>query len=116
MGEVLANMMFSPLRNSLSRSSSHLSSSSPVMISGCLWRSIIPAILAMASAVTLLSPVIIMTLMPAALHLDMASGISFLGGSIMPASPMKTKPPSLSKNFSEYASASTLSPLEAMRS
>ena len=56
---------------------------------------------AIASAVTLWSPVIIITRMPASWHVSTAPITSFLGGSIIPTAPMKVIPYSmLSVSFS----------------
>mmetsp|Transcript_21684 Transcript_21684/g.43514 ORF Transcript_21684/g.43514 Transcript_21684/m.43514 type:complete len:209 (-) Transcript_21684:116-742(-) len=51
----------------------------------------IPTSLAIASAVVLLSPVIIMTRIPAAWHRPMAERTSGRGGSLMPANPTNVK-------------------------
>mmetsp|Transcript_75268 Transcript_75268/g.176642 ORF Transcript_75268/g.176642 Transcript_75268/m.176642 type:complete len:219 (-) Transcript_75268:45-701(-) len=61
-----------------------------------LWTSVsvparIPSFRAMASAVPLLSPVIIITLMPAVRHSWMASKHSGRGGSMIPTSPTKVR-------------------------
>ena len=52
----------------------------------------IPTLFAMALAVMGWSPVTMMTLIPADLHLDTASGTAALGGSIMEMSPTKHSP------------------------
>jgi hypothetical protein len=52
--------------------------------------SIIPISLAMALAVIILSPVTILTVIPALWHLIMASGTYFLGISLTPIMPSKT--------------------------
>ena len=51
----------------------------------------IPAYLAIATAVYLLSPVTIRTVIPAPLHFLIALGIYFLNGSLIPTSPIATK-------------------------
>jgi len=47
--------------------------------------------LAIATAVYLISPVTILTIIPACLHLLTASGIPFFKGSLIPASPKMIK-------------------------
>jgi len=78
----------------------------------------IPSSLPIATAVALWSPVIMTTFMPASLHFFIASMTSFLGGSIIPMSPMKTKPDSMFFSFffdnCLYAKPSTLSAVFAI--
>ena len=72
----------------LSSSSSDISfRSAPVMASSALW--MMPSSVAMATAVSLWSPVIITGRMPALRHSTMASLTSGRTGSIMPVRPMK---------------------------
>merc|ERR1719220_626298 len=60
-----------------------------------------PMRLQMASAVFLLSPVIMMTLMPACLQRTMAGATSILGGSSMPTTPQKVRLTSYLANLEE---------------
>merc|ERR1719348_2494660 len=61
----------------------------------------IPILLQMASAVFLLSPVIMRTLMPACLQRTMAGATSILGGSNIPTTPQKVRLTSYWANFEE---------------
>lgn len=61
------------------------------------------ASLAIAIAVSLISPVTILTMIPACLHLLTASGIPFLSGSLIPAKPKMVRLLSLSSGFSFLA-------------
>ncbi len=67
---------------------------------------------AMAAAVSLWSPVIIITLIPAVLHFLIASFASFLGGSIIPISPLKIN--SFSTLFSVKLFLSSISSLSSI--
>ena len=95
-------------------SSDILSSSNPVKASSSF--SNIPNFLAIATAVTLWSPVIITVLIPACLHFSTAFLASSLGGSIIPTIPINVNPLSIVFissfdgiwSISLYANAKTL--------
>ena len=77
----------------------------------------------MAAAVPAWSPVIIFTVIPASWHAEIASMASWRGGSVIPARPKSSKPPSASASPISCisaagfdAKASTRSPREDMRS
>ena len=87
------------------------SSSWVITVSGCR-----PIALAMACAVTGLSPVIIMIRMPAACANAIAAGTSGRGGSMIPTSPKNTKASSfsVSPDAGDAARAITRCPFAAM--
>lgn len=66
----------------------------------------IPAYLAIAIAVSLLSPVTILTVIPAPLHFSIALGIYFLKGSLIPTRPKATSPLSYYSTVSYYSPGS----------
>merc|ERR1712223_41140 len=68
----------------------------------------IPILLQIASAVFLLSPVIIMTRIPASLHLAMDGLTSNLGGSNIPTTPTKVKLTSYLANLVESSKSISL--------
>ena len=87
-GLTLAKTLYD-LRSLKNSSSVSLSSSAPVMALSPFLN--IPICVAIATAVSRWSPVIIIGVIPAFLQVATAPSTSFLGGSIIPTSPTKTK-------------------------
>ena len=103
-GETRANTL-TVFTTSFNCSNDNLSSSSPLM--ACDSSSAIPNSLAMAKAVVLWSPVIMIVVMPAFLKILTAFLHSGRGGSIIPTSPKKIKSLSSNVSLSLYANAKT---------